>query len=179
METGVVKINRAPVLTLWGAVVAERAGQSEESALTLGKAMAGLNAQSKGRSIGVFAEKQRAQGVPSAEKVGLGEELWIEVCGRPVPAQNTENGVRAVIKDRQIDPQSVREYLRKAFGDALPEVREAMAELAGSYSSVEIERVAYSLYEKFRPAIAPGQRGWGQKGDLDLGVVRSLAKRDA
>ena len=127
----------------------------------------------------MFSKNQNPEGSPPAKKVGLGEELWVEVCGRSVPAQNTEDGVRAVVKDRQIDPQSVREYLRKAFGDALSEVRAALVELAGSYTSQEIEHVAYSLYEKFRPAITPGKRGWGQKGDLDLAVVRSLAKRDA
>ena len=40
-----VKINRAPVLTLWATVVAERLGYDEETALTLGKAVAGLNAR--------------------------------------------------------------------------------------------------------------------------------------
>lgn len=49
-----MKINRAPVLTLWAAVVAERLGYPEPSALTLGKALAGLNAQSKGQHLGIF-----------------------------------------------------------------------------------------------------------------------------
>jgi hypothetical protein len=45
-----VTINRAPVLTLWAAVVAERLGYDREASLTLGRAVAGLNAQSKGRA---------------------------------------------------------------------------------------------------------------------------------
>src|SRR5207253_8815027 len=49
-----VSINRAPVLTLWGAVVAERLGFDEDAALTLGRAVAVLNAQSKGRKLGIF-----------------------------------------------------------------------------------------------------------------------------
>jgi len=44
-----IKINRAPVLTLWATVVAERLGHNKNEALMLGKAVAGLNAQSKGR----------------------------------------------------------------------------------------------------------------------------------
>jgi len=44
-----IKINRAPVLTLWAAVVAERLGYDKNEALTFGKAVAGPNAQSKGR----------------------------------------------------------------------------------------------------------------------------------
>ena len=51
---GTITVNRAPVLTLWAAVVAERLGFDSDAALTLGKAVAGLNAQSKGRAIGIF-----------------------------------------------------------------------------------------------------------------------------
>ena len=43
MADNAIQINRAPVLTLWGAVVAERLGHDPDAALTLGKAMAGLN----------------------------------------------------------------------------------------------------------------------------------------
>jgi hypothetical protein len=49
-----ILINRAPVLTLWAATVAERLGFDEGEALSLGKAVAGLNAQSKGRRLGIF-----------------------------------------------------------------------------------------------------------------------------
>ena len=44
-----VNINRAPVLTLWVAVVSERQGFSREAGLTFGKAISGMLAQSKGR----------------------------------------------------------------------------------------------------------------------------------
>jgi hypothetical protein len=39
-----VTINRAPVLTLWAAVVAERLGFERDEALTMGRVVAGLNA---------------------------------------------------------------------------------------------------------------------------------------
>jgi hypothetical protein len=42
-----ILINRTPVLTLWVATVAERLGFDEDEALSLGKAVAGMNAQSK------------------------------------------------------------------------------------------------------------------------------------
>jgi hypothetical protein len=48
-----IKINRAPVMTLWAAVVAERRGYDRPEALTLGRAVAGLMAQSKGRRLGI------------------------------------------------------------------------------------------------------------------------------
>src|SRR5258706_5021017 len=49
-----VQINRAPVLTLWAAVVAQRAGHGWETALTLGKSMAGLNGQRKGGMLRIY-----------------------------------------------------------------------------------------------------------------------------
>jgi hypothetical protein len=39
-----ILINRAPVLTLWATTVAERLGFEPDEALSLGKAVAGLNA---------------------------------------------------------------------------------------------------------------------------------------
>jgi hypothetical protein len=51
MPSPTLSINRAPVLTLWAAVVAERLGFEEDEALSLGKAPAVLNAQTKGRRL--------------------------------------------------------------------------------------------------------------------------------
>jgi len=45
-------VNRAPVLTLWATVVAERLGYSPETALTLGRFVAGSSARAKGLSLG-------------------------------------------------------------------------------------------------------------------------------
>ena len=174
MTKNTVSINRAPVLTLWAAVVAERLGYEPDGALTLGKGVAGLNAQSKGRTLGIFGPPKAPEHGGPPRKTGLGEEFWVEVCGRPVPAKNTDDGVRAVIKDQPIDPAKVQKYLAGKFGDDLPAVRAAMDDLAGSFPPEELAGAAYSLYERFRPTISPGKRGWGQKGELDLDFVRSL-----
>lgn len=176
MAKATIKINRAPVLTLWGAVVAERMGYAWEEALTLGKAVAGLNAQAKGRRLGIFGEPKAPERGGPPKKVGLGEEFWVEVVGRPVPAKRTDEGVRAVVREEPIDPAKVEKYLTSKFGEDFDAARGAMAELAQSFEPEELAELAYSMYETFRPKIAPGQRGWGQKGDLDLEVIRSLAK---
>jgi hypothetical protein len=34
----------------------------------------------------------------------------------------------------------------------------------------------YRLYERYRPGIPAGKKGWGAKGDLDLGLIGRLAK---
>jgi hypothetical protein len=177
MSENSIEVNRAPVLTLWAAIVSERLGYEHETALTLGKAVAGLNAQAKGRSLGIFGPpKAPEQGGPPT-KVGLGEDFWIEVLGRPVPVKNTAEGIRAVVKDTPINPGSVEKYLRSKLGGAFEPVAEAMCELASAYPPGELAQAAYHLYERFRPQIASGKRGWGQKGVLDLDLIRALAER--
>ena len=176
MTKQIVQVNRAPVLTLWSAIVAARMGYQWDEALTLGKAVAGLNAQSKGRRLGIYGPPKGAEEGKPPKKVGLGEEFWIEVAGRSVPAKRTRDGVRAVVRDEPIDPTRVERYLTSKFGEDLDSVRDAMAALAEAYAPKELAAVAYQLYEKFRPAIAPGKKGWGQKGDLDLALIRSLAQ---
>jgi hypothetical protein len=169
-----VTINRAPVLTLWAAVVAERQGYPWQDALTLGKAVAGLNAQAKGRRLGIYGPPKPGEG-GAPKKVGLGEDLWVQVCGRPVPAKNTPDGVRAVVKDKPVEPDAVETYLRGKFGDDYDAARRALTTLAEAYEPHELEDAAYPLYERFRPRIARGRKGWGQKGELDLDLIRSLA----
>ena len=171
-----ILINRAPVLTLWAAVTAQRMGYDRDAALTLGKCLAGLNAQSKGRMLGIFAAPKKIHGGPP-KKVALGEDFWVEVCGRPVPAKNTDDGVRAVVKDNPIDPAKVQTYLESKFGEHLSAVWEAMAELARAFEPEDLDAMADELYRQFRPAIPKGRRGWGAKGELDLDFIRSLADR--
>ena len=168
-------MNRAPVLTLWASVVAERLGFDHEASLSLGKALAGLNAQTKGRSLGIFKPAPKPEGVPP-KKARLGEEFWVELLGRPVPAKTTEHGIRAVVKDRPIEPDGVERYLEDKFGPELREVRRVMEALTKAFEPEQLAVKAFSLYERFRPEIPPGVRGWGAKGKLDLDRTRSLAK---
>ena len=168
-----IMINRAPVLTLWGAVVAERLGHNSDAALSFGKCLAGLNAQAKGRRLGIYGPPKGGEGGPP-KKMGLGEEFWVEICGRPLPAKMTDQGVRAVVRDKPVDPASVQKYLESKFGDDLAAVREAMQHLAGSFEADDLREAAYSLYEQFRPSIPRGCKGWGAKGELNLDLIRSL-----
>ena len=168
-----VEINRAPVMTLWAAVVAERLGFDRDEALTLGKTVAGLNAQSKGQSLGIFrpGEKTGEEG----EERPKDERFAVELLGRAVPVVNTPDGVRALTKDKPVEPAKVVDYLERRFGDSLPAMREAMEELAAAFPPAEVARLAYQLYAKFRPVVPKGKRGWGAKGTLDTDTIRSLA----
>jgi hypothetical protein len=172
--TRTVSINRAPVMTLWASVVAERVGFDRPEALSLGRAVAGLNAQSKGRKLGVFRPHEEEP--EAARKRGAGDGFLVELCGRAVPAVVTPEGVRAVSRGKTVGAGSVEKYLATKFGDALPAVRRALAKLAASRSPQELAKSAFSLYERFRPEVPAGQAGWGARGTLDLGLIGRLAK---
>ena len=171
-----IKINRAPVMTLWAAVVAERLGYDEETALTLGKAVAGLNAQSKGKKLGIYEEKSEEEKEKEAKQQKEDKTEFIEIMGRGVPAIKTPKGLRAAIKGEAIHAESVQTYLEQKFKDDLEDARKAMQKLAKAYTPKQLESKAYGLYEKFRPEIPEGKKGWGAKGELDLDYIRSLAE---
>ena len=175
MVTAAIKIliNRAPVLTLWASVVAERLGFNHDEALSLGKAIAGLTAQSKGQRLGIF--KPTPKELKKVREQERGEEFRVELLGRALPAVNTDQGVRAVVISKPIDPGGVERYLESKFGDALPEVRKALRELAKSFDPEDLAQRGFSLYEQFRPVITEGVQGWGAKGELDLNGIRKLA----
>ena len=170
-----VMINRAPVLTLWAAVVAEMLGFEYDEALTLGRAVAGLNAYSKGVALGLFQPTPKDVR-EQRQKLRRDEVVSVDLLHRAVPARHTEEGLRALSNDRPISSESVKRYLESKFGDALDEVYEAMKELAKFLTPSELAEKAYTLYEKFRPEIPPGKRGWGASGKLDLEGIRKMAQ---
>jgi len=118
-----IKINRAPVMTLWAAVVAERLGHDHDTALTLGKAVAGLNAQSKGRRLGIFEENPEKKKKKS-KKAEPKQQVPVMLLGRAVPTVRTKDGLRALTKDESLTPQSVQRYLDLKFRDDLSDVQE-------------------------------------------------------
>ena len=170
-----VTINRAPVLTLWAAVVAERLGFDRDEALTLGRAVAGLNAYSKGVALGLFEPTPQAV-KEQRKKARPAGSFQVALLGRAVPAVHTPDGVRATAKDKPIAPASVERYLVSKFGDALDDAREAMRALARSLPPVELARSAFRLYERFRPSVPAGTSGWGAKGKLDLAKIEGLGR---
>jgi hypothetical protein len=167
-----IRINRAPVLTLWAAVVAERLGFDRATALTLGQAVAGLSAHAKGVSLGII-EPQPELVRERGERLAEGERLHVDLLGRAVPVVRTPEGLRAVNKGKPGDPRQVERYLAGKFKSRLEDARQAMAELAASYPPEELHRRGFRLYEGFRPGVPAGERGWGAMGELDLAAIRA------
>ena len=170
--TDTIRINRAPVLTLWAAVVAERLGFDRATALTLGQAVAGSSAYAKGVSLGIiepWPDLVRERG----DRLAEGEQLRVDLLGRAVPVVRTPDGLRAVSKGKPGNPASIEKYLASKFGDRLDEARAAMAELAAAHEPGDLNRRGFRLYERFRPEVPAGESGWGAMGELDLAKVRA------
>ncbi len=169
-----IRINRAPVLTLWAAVVAERLGYHHDAALTFGRVVAGLNAASKARGLGL-AEPERK---PSSRRPQIeGKRIEVSLLGRRFDAVETKEGWRAIDGGRTVSASSVERYLESKFGDQRTRVEAAMVALARSRTPQRLAQEAYALYEQFRPAVPRSVRGWGALGELDLDLIRSLAKK--
>lgn len=177
MSAATVTVNRAPVLTMWAAVVAERLGYKRGEALTLGRAVAGKDAVSKGRRLGIMKPAARSAEQEAERGAVRAGAKMVELLGRGIVVQRTPEGLRAMEERGVSDPASVERYLESKFGAALEDTLEAMRELAAAYPPRELADAAFPLYERFRPAIPAGVRGWGVKGVLDLKLIRKMAKR--
>jgi hypothetical protein len=140
-----IEINWAPVLTLWAAVVAERLGLEWDEALSLGRAVAGLDAHAKGVHLGLFtpsAKTEKKRGTAASKPVR------VDLLGRGIPALQTPDRVRAIIRDKAIEPGSAK-------ADALA----AMRTVAKSVPPVHLADRALHLYEEFRPEVPKGVAG--------------------
>src|SRR3954463_11537569 len=111
-----IRVNRAPVLTLWATGVAERLGFNRDAALTLGRAVAGTSAQMKGRALGIYEPSEEPPSKVAEERrerLKPDETLGVAPLGRTVRAFRTPDGIRAAIeKDfRPASAASVERYL--------------------------------------------------------------------
>ncbi len=165
-------INRAPVLTLWSFVVAERLGHSRETALTLAKAIAGMSAYAKAKSLGLAEDRDTETAARTHARKA--ETKALAFMGRRIPVEASPSGPLALADGKPIQPKSVEKYLAAKFGSHLDEVREAMQALARSRTPSVLAHEAFHLYEQFRPSIPAGAAGWGKAGELDLAKITNL-----
>lgn len=169
-----IQVNRAPVLALWATIVAEALGHPPDTALTLGRYVTSSSARIKARSIGIIDEAQEA-----SDRLAQAEALkpkmeTVRLLGRDIPVLQAGDGTaRANEKGKPTSAASARTYIARAFGDRLESVRAEMAALAASLPPEELSRVGFRLYEKFRPEVPKGAKGWGAKGVLYLERIRT------
>jgi hypothetical protein len=97
-----ISANRAPIVTLWATVVAERLDYSAETAPTLGQFVAGSSARAKARRLGISNEKQEAE----ERHVGAAElKLWqqtVHLLGRDIPVLAADDGTLRAEDDAKL-----------------------------------------------------------------------------
>ena len=169
-KSGVIRINRAPVLTLWAAIVAERLGHDADAAITLGRAVAGSSARVKARAIGL-EEKREDGNLRDVARPAPRQTVYL--LGRDLPVAEQNGGLYALDHGKPAAPRPAHAYVEKAFGEHLPAVRRAMEALADTLPPQELNRIGFRLYEQFRPEVPAGVAGWGKKGVLDLKLIEN------
>jgi hypothetical protein len=166
-----IRVNRAPVLTLWAAVVAERLGHPPETALSLASAVAGTAARAKARRLGLAEDADHGTRGPATAA-----PRTLRLLGREIPVTQISAGLLAAEPDGMpARPGAVAAYITRAFGPHLAEVRAAMEALATGVEPEELNRIGFRLYEAFRPEVPPDVTGWGAKATLDLQRIRDAA----
>jgi hypothetical protein len=174
----VVRVNRAPVLTLWAAVVAERQGHARSAALSIGRWIAGTLAHSRGCALGLYERRERSEqerAKAAARDAALGVRK-VDAFGMKVPAMDAPGGGGgtpvAVSGGKPLDPARAEAYVGRAFGgaDGAAAARRALEALAAAVPKARLGKEAYKIYEEIRP-----EAGWGQRGAFDLGAIERLA----
>ena len=102
-----------------GAGQFQRLGFERDEALTLGRALAGLTAHTKGVRLGIFEPASADEVRERRSQLEEGEQLEVRLLGRMIPVVRTPEGLRAAEKGKAGSPASVERYLQGKFGDAI------------------------------------------------------------
>lgn len=134
--------------------------------------MSAICAVAKGRAIGTVAERdhgtkskhveEKKQSVEKNHVMQFNLELKDGLALMRKPKAGGEEALRKKFGGREYDT------VRGVFEDALN---------SWAGHEEELNRQAFGFYEKFRPEVKRGQKGWGRKGDLDLEKVKSVIRR--
>jgi hypothetical protein len=171
-----IRVNRAPILALWAAIVAEHLGHPPTTALSLGRFVAGSSARAKGRRLGIVEERQETEERQAKAVEPKPHRQTVRLLGRDIPVLPAGDGtLRAEADGKPASDKSAASYIARAFRDRLPEVRAAMERLAASLPAEELNQVGFRLYERFRPEVPEGAQGWGAKGELRLEQIAEAA----
>jgi hypothetical protein len=115
-----IRVDRATVLTLWATVVAERLGHPPESALTLGRFVAGSGARGEARRPAISDEKQDAEERHARAAELKSQRQTVRLLGRDIPVLATDDGtLRADDDGKPASAKRVHSYVAQAFGTRL------------------------------------------------------------
>ncbi|KAG2116110.1 uncharacterized protein F5147DRAFT_676008 [Suillus discolor] len=170
LKTKFTVVNRAPLMTAWATVVAERLGFEREEALSIASVYTEMNAISKGVSLGLF-DKSREKEI---EPIKDSTQPYVDLLGRR-PLYRTQNETwRALDNTSPALPSTAFSYISRAFRQTTPYVIGALRLLAESFSPPELNNKGFGLYAEFRPDVD----GWGKRGEVRCEQILSLRKKD-
>ncbi|KAF2423728.1 hypothetical protein EJ08DRAFT_700972 [Tothia fuscella] len=151
-----ITINRAPVLKLWSACVAQfqYPSLSWSTCLSAGSAISSICATSKGKSIGAIETHDEGEKKTKKKQSDTGN---LQVMQFKLKAKD---GIVYVGDKKE---SSSEELLKKKFGDSYDEVKSIFEKALQTWKGHEDE------LEK---------RGWGRKGVLDLEMVKSAVTKE-
>lgn len=107
-KNGMIRVNRAPVLTLWAAIVAERLGHDADAAITLGRAVAGSSARVKAYAIGL-EEKRENGGVREGAKPT--PRQTVHLLGRDLSVVERNGSTYALDHDKPASSRPAHAYV--------------------------------------------------------------------
>jgi hypothetical protein len=99
-----IRVNRAPLLTLWAAIVAEHLGFDSDAAITLGRAVAGSSARAKARSIGLEEKHQDHDERDTKPSKSAAPRQTVRLLGRDVPVVEQSGSQFALDGDKAAAP---------------------------------------------------------------------------
>jgi hypothetical protein len=124
----------------------------------------------KGRSIGTISEPDVDDSKKKDEKKKQIEADELEVMHFKL---RLKDGIVFLGGKAQ---NGSEDALKRKFGDHYDDVRGVFDESLQKWGErkEELDKLAFGMYEEFRPEVPKGQRGWGRKGILDLEKTRRI-----
>ncbi|KAF7292392.1 Glutamine synthetase [Mycena chlorophos] len=171
LKTKSTVVNRAPLLTAWATLVAERVGFQREEALSIASVFTELNAISKGIAIGKY-KKSAAAGMEASPK---GTQPYVDLMGRRPLYQNQNSQWRGLSGGKAVQPSTAFSYISRALRQTTPHVIGAMKLLLETYTIQEINAKGWGLYADFRPDV----NGWGDRAEVRCSTILGLRKARA
>jgi hypothetical protein len=103
-----VMVDLVPVLSIWAVLVAQGLGFEHYETLTLGRAVAGLNAYSKGVSLNLFPPTPKKV-QEQRRKMYEEETVTVDLLHRAVPAKHNDDELPAVGGGSSIESERFQE----------------------------------------------------------------------
>jgi hypothetical protein len=79
-------------------------------------------------------------------------------------------------KRKPASPSEIASERKTALSHLLLALDALISSWSGTVDRDELDRRAWGWYVRVRPDVEPGERGWGQKGRVDLGAILALSK---